>query len=311
MSEKDELNLDGNQIRETDNNLNRSNQTVALRIKETYCWLLVPFIDPNEDLKTIQWEISNIGGGDENIVAKAAKKMIQNEQVITNWAPALLQMSLDDLLWKDSDDIQIKKLWEYLSTYCYLPRLANYSVLEDAILRGVASDEYFALAGAYNKNRYVDLKYNKTVFSVNPSDLLVKINVALKQIAAEKQEESHTGGTAQTSDQEGIGHGENGSVSGGGGQTGSGNYTGGGNTSDFPQNTRFYMSAKLDTTRVNRDMNNYVQEIIQHLMAVDGSNVELTLEVNVHAPKGIPASTVRTVSENCRTLKITDFGFDD
>lgn len=311
MSEKDELNLDGNQIRETDNNLNRSNQTVALRIKETYCWLLVPFIDPNEDLKTIQWEISNIGGGDENIVAKAAKKMIQNEQVITNWAPALLQMSLDDLLWKDSDDIQIKKLWEYLSTYCYLPRLANYSVLEDTILRGVASDEYFALAGAYNKNRYVDLKYNKTVFSVNPSDLLVKINVALKQIAAEKQEESHTGGTAQTSDQEGIGHGENGSVSGGGGQTGSGNYTGGGNTSDFPKNTRFYMSAKLDTTRVNRDMNNYVQEIIQHLMAVDGSNVELTLEVNVHAPKGIPASTVRTVSENCRTLKITDFGFDD
>ena len=311
MSEKDELNLDGNQIRETDNNLNRSNQTVALRIKETYCWLLVPFIDPNEDLKTIQWEISNIGGGDENIVAKAAKKMIQNEQVITNWAPALLQMSLDDLLWKDSDDIQIKKLWEYLSTYCYLPRLANYSVLEDAILRGVASDEYFALAGAYNKNRYVDLKYNKTVFSVNPSDLLVKINVALKQIAAEKQEESHTGGTPQTSVQEGIGHGENGSVSGGGGQTGSGNYTGGGNTSDFPQNTRFYMSAKLDTTRVNRDMNNYVQEIIQHLMAVDGSNVELTLEVNVHAPKGIPASTVRTVSENCRTLKITDFGFDD
>ena len=71
------------------------------------------------------------------------------------------------------------------------------------------------------------------------------------------------------------------------------------------------MSARLDTTRVNRDMNNYVQEIIQHLMAVDGSNVELTLEVNVNAPKGIPASTVRTVSENCRTLKITDFGFDD
>jgi len=45
MSEKDELNLDGNQIRETENNLNRSNQTVELRIKETYCWLLVPFID--------------------------------------------------------------------------------------------------------------------------------------------------------------------------------------------------------------------------------------------------------------------------
>ena len=70
------------------------------------------------------------------------------------------------------------------------------------------------------------------------------------------------------------------------------------------------MSAKLDNTRVNRDMNNYLQEIIQHLQAVEGSDVELTLEVSVTAPKGIPSATVRTVSENCRTLKVKSFGFD-
>lgn len=311
LSEKDELNLDGNQIRETENNLNRSNQTVELRIKETYCWLLVPFIDQYEDMKTIKLEPSNIGGSDESIVAKAAKKMVQNEQVITNWAPALLQMSLDELLWKESNDIQIKKLWEYLSTYCYLPRLASYSVLEDAILRGVASDEYFALAGAYSKDRYVDLKYNKSVLSLNQSDLLVKINVALKQIAAEKREEPQGGG-----DIPGRGSGENvpgeNGIGTSGGQAGTGSQTGGSTPApDVPKNTRFFMSAKLDTTRVNRDVNNYVQEVIQHLMAVEGSDVELTLEVSVNAPEGIPSSTVRTVSENCRTLKITNFGFED
>lgn len=41
MSDKDDLNLDGAQIRETHNNLTRSNDTVAMRLKETYCWLLV------------------------------------------------------------------------------------------------------------------------------------------------------------------------------------------------------------------------------------------------------------------------------
>ena len=46
-------------------------------------------------------------------------------------------------------------------------------------------------------------------------------------------------------------------------------------------------------------------------MAVEGSNVELKLEVEVNAENGIPSTTVRTVSENCRTLKITDFGFED
>ena len=37
--------------------------------------------------------------------------------------------------------------------------------------------------------------------------------------------------------------------------------------------------------------------ILQHLNAVDGAAVELKLEVEVNAPKGIPNATVRTVSE--------------
>lgn len=310
MSDKDDLNLDGNQIRETQNNLDRSNQTVELRIKETYCWLLVPFIDQFEDMKKIQWEISNIGGSDESIVSKVARKMIQSEQIITNWAPALLQMCLDDLLWKDSNDIQVKKLWEYLSTYCYLPRLSGYGVLEDAICKGLPSDEYFGIAGNYANDRYVDLKFNQTVFSINQSDLLVKANVAMKQILAEKKKTeiqpdewppSRSGG--DDGDTSNVQSGNGRVPENGGGQQPT--------DTQVPSNTRFFMSAKLDNTRVNRDVNNYLQEIIQHLLNVDGSEVELTLEVNVNAPNGIPSTTVRTVSENCRTLKVTDFGFGE
>lgn len=310
MSDKDDLNLDGNQIRETQNNLDRSNQTVELRIKETYCWLLVPFIDQFEDMKKIQWEISNIGGSDESIVSKAARKMIQSEQIITNWAPALLQMCLDDLLWKDSNDIQVKKLWEYLSTYCYLPRLSGYGVLEDAICKGLPSDEYFGIAGNYANDRYVDLKFNQTVFSINQSDLLVKANVAMKQILAEKKKTEIQPDEWPPSRSRGD-DGDTSNVQSGNGRVPE---NGGGQQptdTQVPSNTRFFMSAKLDNTRVNRDVNNYLQEIIQHLLNVDGSEVELTLEVNVNAPNGIPSTTVRTVSENCRTLKVTDFGFGE
>ena len=45
-------------------------------------------------------------------------------------------------------------------------------------------------------------------------------------------------------------------------------------------------------------------------MQVDGATVELRLDVDVQVPGGIPSTTIRTVSENCKTLKITDFGFD-
>ena len=158
----------------------------------------------------------------------------------------------------------------------------------------------------------MDLKYNKSVFSLNQSDLLVKINVALKQIATEKKDEPQGGGDTPAGGT-GATIPECGGFGTTGGQTGTGGQPGrtGAPTPDAPKNTRFFMSAKLDTTRVNRDVNNYVQEVIQHLMAVEGSSVELTLDVSVNAPGGIPSSTVRTVSENCKTLKIEDFGFED
>ena len=269
-------------------------------------------------MKTIQWEISDIGGGNDSIVTKASRKMLQGEQIITKWAPALLQMSLDDLLWRDSNDIQVKKLWEYLSTYCYLPRLSSYTVLEEAICQGLASEEYFGIAAAYSedKGRYIDLKFNQTVFGINQSDYLVKPGIALEQKRKEEKEReaANNGGGSSASDNFGNGAGNDGGNASGGSSSGNGTGTGNGNgggTTAAIQNKHFYMSAKLDNTRVNRDINNLVSEIIQHLMAVDGANVELKLEVEVEASDGIPSTTVRIVSENCRTLKVTDFGFDN
>ena len=310
ISDKDDLNLDGGQLREAESSLNRSNSQVEVRIKETYCWLLVPYIDQYEDIKTVQWEISNLGGGDDGIISKAIKKMIQGEQIITTWAPALLKMSLDELLWKDSDSITIKKLWEFLCTYCYLPRLANFGVLEDAITKGVHSTEFFAIAAGYSGERYLDLKLNEGVYSVNPSDLLVKPAVAMKQIMDErKPDEKDSGGINGGSDLSKMtagttfnGHMQVSEGDPNGEEAGSG---------AGAKQTRFFMSAKLDNTRVNKNVNDYLTEVIQHLMSVDGANVELTLEVSVDAPNGIPSATVRTVSENCRTLKIQNFGFEN
>ena len=120
-----DLNLDAAQNRETDNSLRRSDETVDARIKETYCWLLVPMINRSVDMKTIEWDRISISGGNETIVQKAARAMMKNEAVIDRWAPVLLKMELDNLLWRDDEHISIRKLWEYLCTYCYLPRLAN------------------------------------------------------------------------------------------------------------------------------------------------------------------------------------------
>lgn len=307
--DSENLNLDAAQNRETDNNLNRSNDTIERQLKEAYCWLLVPYIDRNVDMKTIIWERERISGGSDSIVTRAAKKMAQNEAIITKWAPALLKMQLDEVLWKDVDYISVKTLWDYLCTYCYLPRLASYDVLEETIRTGLNSPEYFAISEGFSDGHYMDLKYNQYVGTINQHSLLVKIAKAKEQI---KQEAKRTPPMMQTppdrlTPPESIPPYQP-PVSPDDGHFG--------NISPIPpapvepENKNFYMTAKLDTTRINRDVNKLVEEIISHLSEVEGSEVEIALEVHAQFQNGADAQTVRTVTENCNTLKVDNYGFE-
>ncbi len=296
------LNLDAAQNAETASNIARCNDTVDSRLKEVYCWLLVPGIDMASEMKEVVWEDDRLVGM-ETIVHKAAAKMLQNEQVIVKWAPSLLKMELDNLLWKDDDHIQVKKLWEYLTTYCYLPRLANFSVLEATIRDGVSSDEWFAIASGISEERYLGLKYNTTVMAVYTSDYLVKLVNALKQINKEQAERQEQGGLPLLD----LTHDDNGD---------SGMVREGANPQEIPstatsaRDTRFFMNAKLDNTRAIRDLQKYLDEVVRHLSSVDNCDIELSLEVSAQAADGFTHETVRTVSENCRTLRVENFGFE-
>lgn len=313
-NDSETLNLDAAQNAETWNNINRSNETVNLRLKETYCWLLVPYIDREIDMRELVWDIDRLSGGSESVVAKASNKMLQNEQLITRWAPALLKMELDNLLWKDDNHIQIKKLWEFITTYCYLPRLANFNVLESAIQAGINSDEFFALASSISNERYVGLKFNECVSSIYPTDYIVKDIVALKQINAERNQQPQSGGdTPVIPGWDNPGGGTTPGQSGGfvpGGQPGGGAVPGG-QPAGGPTNTRFFMSQKLDNTRVIRDVQKLMDEVVNLLSSADGVEVEISLEVTAQTAKGFNTSVVRAVTENCRTLKIDQSGFEE
>ena len=302
------LNLDAAQNREAADNLKRSDETVELRIKETYCHLLVPYIDRSVDMKTYLWDESRISGGTDGIVSKAARKMEQAEHIITRWAPALLSMQLSSVLWGDSNEISIKKLWEYLTTYCYLPRLAAYDVLEETIRNGVHSDQYFALAEGYADGRYMGLKYNTPVVLLDPHYYVVRLEAALKQIAADVAKKQGDPITSPT---------PGGSVDGAGsGNPGGQGWPVPGPTPPNPGNgtlqeskRTFVMSARLDNTRINRDVSRLVDEVINLLTQMDGCEVNVSLEVNAMVDRGIPYDAMRAISENCRALKVSDFEF--
>ena len=73
---------------------------------------------------------------------------------------------------------------------------------------------------------------------------------------------------------------------------------------------RFHGTVELDPTRVGRDAGRIADEVISHLAGLVGANVKVTLEIEAEIPNGAPDNVVRTVTENGRTLKFKNQGFE-
>jgi len=54
-----------------------------------------------------------------------------------------------------------------------------------------------------------------------------------------------------------------------------------------------------------------VNEVVQHLTSQAGCEVEVTMEIRAKLEKGFEDSTIRTVTENSRTLKFDAYEFEE
>jgi hypothetical protein len=67
---------------------------------------------------------------------------------------------------------------------------------------------------------------------------------------------------------------------------------------------------RLHPARVGRDAGRIAEEVIAHLAGQPGAEVEVTLEIQAVLPNGANEQTVRTVTENSRTLKFESHEFE-
>ena len=67
----------------------------------------------------------------------------------------------------------------------------------------------------------------------------------------------------------------------------------------------------LDPLRLGRDAAQIAEEVVQHLTRLVGARVEITLEIHADLPDGASERIVRDVTENCRTLRFTNYGFEE
>lgn len=286
FDEAEQLNLDAQQRRQVEGSLKRADETVQSRLMETYSWLIVP--TQPEPTGAIEYQAHRISGID-SFYDRAVRRLRQGELLIKEWSPDNLRIELDSYLWRDQPHVGIKQLWEYFARYCYLPRLYDENVLVGAVREGVARlDPPFAYATRIDP----DGKYHGLLMRQQASIYFDDNSVIVRPEIAQAQIETPPNGDGK--DDDGIG--------------------------DPPPpppppppglKTRYHGTVQLDPQRVNREMATIVDEVIQRLTGLVGTDVDITLEISARRADGFDDATIRTISENSRTLKFRDHGFED
>ena len=306
------LNLDQFQTRQAETKRKGADEAVDLRIAEAYHWLLVPGQpDPKGE---VTWTDLKLQGQD-SLATRAAKKLKNEECLLVQMGAVRLRTELDRVPLWNGNHVNIKQLGEYMARYLYLPRLRDEQVLIAAIQEGVSSlvwSETFAYAEGWDeqRQRYQGLRAGQsTRIIADDRSLLVKPEAASAQFAQDKEataEQGTNGGSPTAVVTPGNGGT---SITGATGVVGPSDETG--STPQPPKPRRFHGSVHVDPMRLGRDASRIAEEVIQHLTGMVGSKVEITIEVQAELADGASDKLVRDVTENCRTLKFTEYGFED
>jgi len=295
LAEKEQLNLDPQQVKQAETQIKAADGAVTARLPETYQWLLVPMQEKPQD--AIKWQALRLSGSDA-LAVRASKKLRSDELLLTGFASTRLRMDLDRVpLWR-GDHVAIKQLAEDFARYLYLPRLQDASVLVGAIRDGFGlltwERESFAYADSFDEGagRYRGLRGGQMV-PLGDGDmpgLLVKPDIAQRQMEAEKPAAPGPTPVGPSPTPAGPRPGPTPPAA------------------QAPK--RFHGSVTLDPMRSGRDASRIADEVITHLSGLVGAEVIVTLEIQAEIPSGVPENVVRTVTENARTLKFTSQGFE-
>ena len=297
VDEKETLDLSPFQVRQAETQLQAADAAVTARLPETYQWLLVP--EQKSPQAPIEWHATRLTGPDA-LAVRASKKLKTDESLLANLGSTILRKHLDDVpLWR-GDHVSIRQLVEDFARYLYLPRLTGPEVLVQAIQAGVAllawERETFAYAEGFDEatGRYRGLRAGQVVtVTAEDAGLLVRPDVASRQRQQEKPQTCPEGTGGAT--------------------------IAGGFEEDAAQVLesppvrllrRFHGTVNLDPIRVGTAAARVAEEVIAHLAGQAGAKVTVTLEIDAQLPGGANEQIVRTVTENCRTLKFNSHGFE-
>lgn len=298
---KEDLDLTPQQLKQVASNIARNDDDVTARVAQTYHWALVP--EQPDPARPAVLAVEKAEGANPRLAERVTDKLTRSGLLAGSVAARAIRLDLDQRLgavW-ERGHISVGDLWGYYCRYPYLTRLRDRSVLVDGIESTLMSmtweREGFALADSYDEasGRYSGLVLpggDAHFGQITDSTLLVAPSVANHQMQKD----------VVASDLGPVGPGPLPPVV--------------GPTPPLPppepaQPARYFGVYRLDPERYARDLTRVSQEVLHQLAAVDGAQIEVTLEIQARTPGGFPDDKIRVVLENARTLGFEQSSFED
>jgi hypothetical protein len=302
--ERETLDLNAFQRKQAETKRKESDDAIEARILETYVWLLVPVQQTAEDAVTID-EARLQGAG--TLVERASRKVVSEQHLYKDMGGTNLRLAMDThpYLWREKNHVLLKQVIEDFARYNYLPRVRDAQVVVKALEQTTGNlawkEEGLAYAEAFDegKNRYRGLVagIHGNIYE-SKTAVIVKPEVAAEQLEQEEyalqiRNSAKPADSTEKSSQLPI-SGSNGSVE---------KATATTIIALPPVRRRFHGSIKVKPMMLSTEIAKISEAVIQHLSSLIDAEVEVTLDIAAYIPNGAPEHVVRTVTENCRTLK--------
>lgn len=291
VRDTDRLNLTQSDSALARTKLSEANETVKTRLKEAWCYLHYPAQESAQ--ADVEWVSGKIPAQD-GLLARASKKLVGEEGLLTELGPTRLDRDLQKYIWNGKPHLSLRDLREYLNRYIYLPRLKN----QDVLIRSVQSAVSGMLPGPFayaerweeSNDTYLGLAIDhasNAMIVIDGDSVIIKPDTAEVHRPATAEQSEPTPGTATLDDTAGLEE-----------QRSSAELT-----APVERNpTRFIGTVMISPERPARDMHQIVEAIIEQLTTLQGSNVTLRLEIDAEVPNGLDRAKVRTLIENANTL---------
>ena len=304
----DDLNLTAQQKAQAERRRDQADDTVRLRILAAYIWALVP--EQPDPARPVAWSAVKAEGAQERLADRVTVKMRQGGLLATAYGARNVRMDLNGPLrsvW-EKGHVRVGDLWSYYCRYPYLGRLRDRSVLDEAV-RSVLGEitwesEGFALATGYDEATGVytglAIPHRDGFGQVTDATLVVQPAVALAQAASAPPAAASGAVPAAAGGAGAVAAASVGAAAAGGVAA---------PTPPEPRNTRFFGVVRLNPERYGRDFSRVAQEVLAHL-AGEGTTLDVSIEISASNPGGFSDNTVRVVTENARTLKFDQHGFE-